>query len=446
MTDLVTYGRPAARYAPAAEEAPRIGGYAFAGTVLIGLFVVGFGIWAAIAPLASAAVATGTVKVETNRKTVQHLDGGVISAILVRDGDTVKAGQVLVRMDNLDAGADRDALTNQYLSAVALEARLVAQRDNQPFIPFPAELIASTDSTIGQVVLGQEQIFRDQRDLRDAQTQVWQQRMEQYAAQLPIVRSQIASAQRRHDLLAQQLATQQTLLGKKLALKSTVLDLEQQLAGADSDIAGATNSAAALASQIDEAKLQIAAIRRQFAETVSSDLRDAQVKRTALQQQLAKADAKFGRHDIVAPEDGVVMNSKYFAPGEVVPPGGAILDVVPQQEALTVEARIQPLDIDSVRADLPAKLRLVAFKQRTTPVLDGKVVSVSPDAKLDDRTGQPYYLATIDIDRKELAELPGVKLYPGMPVDVTVVTGERTLLEYLVQPLVDSFSHAFVEE
>jgi HlyD family secretion protein/epimerase transport system membrane fusion protein len=358
----------------------------------------------------------------------------------------VKAGQVLVQMDNLDAGADRDALTNQYLSAVALEARLVAQRDNQPSIPFPAELVASTDSTIGQVVLGQEQIFRDQRDLRDAQTQVWQQRMEQYAAQLPIVRSQIASAQRRHDLLAQQLATQQTLLGKKLALKSTVLDLEQQLAGAESDIAGATNSAAALASQIDEAKLQIAAIRRQFAETVSSDLRDAQVKRTALQQQLAKADAKFGRHDIVAPEDGVVMNSKYFAPGEVVPPGGAILDVVPQQEALTVEARIQPLDIDSVRADLPAKLRLVAFKQRTTPVLDGKVVSVSPDAKLDDRTGQPYYLATIDIDRKELAELPGVKLYPGMPVDVTVVTGERTLLEYLVQPLVDSFSHAFVEE
>lgn len=140
------------------------------------------------------------------------------------------------------------------------------------------------------------------------------------------------------------------------------------------------------------------------------------------------------------------MNSKYFAPGEVVPPGGAILDVVPQQEALTVEARVQPLDIDSVRADLPAKLRLVAFKQRTTPVLDGKVISISPDAKVDDRTGQPYYLATIDVDRKELAELPGVKLYPGMPVDVTIVTGERTLLEYIVQPLVDSFSHAFVEE
>jgi len=446
MTDLVTYDRGIERYSGSAREAPRIGGYAVAGAILIGLLVFGFGIWAAIAPLASAAVASGTVKVETNRKTVQHLDGGVISAILARDGDTVKAGQVLLQMDNLDAGADREALNNQYLSAAALEARLIAQRDDLPSIRFPVQLLSGHDGDIAQVLAGQEQIFRDQSSLRDAQIDVWNQRAGQYGTQLPLVESQIVSTQKRRDLLAEQLATQQALFAKKLTLKSSVLDLQQQLAAADSDVLGASNSAAALRSQIDEAKLQIAAIRRQFAETVSSDLRDAQVKRAALEQQLAKADARFGRHDVVAPEDGVVMNSKYFAPGEVVPPGGAILDVVPQQEALTVEARIQPLDIDSVRAGLSAKLRLVAYKQRTTPVLDGKVVSISPDAKVDDRTGQPYYLASIDIDSHELEQLPGVKLYPGMPVDVTVVTGERTLLEYILQPLLDSFSHAFVEE
>ena len=448
MTDLIIPDqRRVARYSTTqSDDGPPIGRYAAIGAGVIGLFVVGFGIWAAVAPVASAAVASGVITVETNRKTVQHLDGGVIAQILVRDGDAVKAGQVLLRMQGVDAEADRASLRNQYLSAEALEARLAAQRDGQASVDFPAELTAAPDPDIQKMLDGQRQIFHDQAELRDAQIQVWQQRRDQYTTQLQITLTQIAAAQKQRDLLDQQLATQRALLDKKLTLKSTVLAIEQQQAVADTDLATANNAAAALKSQIAEAALQIAAIQRQFAETASTDLRDAQVKRAALQQELSKADSKYQRHDIVAPEDGVVMNSKYFAAGEVVPPGGAVLDIVPQQEAMRVAARIQPLDIDNVRQGLTAKIRLVAYKQRTTPVLDGTVLSVSPDAKVDDHTGQSYYLATLEIDPREVAELPGVKLYPGMPVDVSVVTGDRTMLQYMMQPLEDGFAHAFVEE
>jgi HlyD family type I secretion membrane fusion protein len=221
---------------------------------------------------------------------------------------------------------------------------------------------------------------------------------------------------------------------------------ERQVAAATAQLAAVTSSVEGMRSQLAEARLQIDAIERQFAEKVSTELRDVQVRRAALEQKINKADARFGRHDIVAPQDGVAMNLRYFSAGAVVPPGGSILDLVPLEDALTVEARIQPIDIDSVRPDLPAKLRLVAYKQRTTPVLDGTVLRVSPDAKVDERSGHAYFVATIETDPDQLSRLHNVRLYPGMPVDVSVVTGERTMLDYIVQFLVDSFAQAFAEE
>ena len=446
MSDLVAYNPRLAPYAGPAREAPRIRGYAFTGLLVIALFVGGFGTWAAIAPLASAAVATGVVKVETNRKVLQHLEGGVISEILVRDGDAVQAGQALVRMDDVDSRADRDSLLEQLDSLRALEARLIAQRDGRADIDFPAELIASQDSAVTEVLEGQRRIFSDQQDLVRSQKLVLLQRIAQFETQLPLALSQVAASREIGEALVQQLETQRTLLAKELATKSSVLELERQLAAANDKLAAAESASEGTRSQLAEAKLQIEAIDSQFAEKVSTELRDVQIRRSAIEQQINKADARFGRHDVLSPQDGIVMNLRYFAAGSVVPPGGAILDLVPDNEALTIEARIQPIDIDSVREDLPAKIRLVAYKQRTTPVLDGRVARVSPDAKIDERSGQAYFIVNVEIDPGQLSQLTHVRLYPGMPVEVAVVTGERTMLDYLVQPMVDSFSRAFTEE
>lgn len=165
-----------------------------------------------------------------------------------------------------------------------------------------------------------------------------------------------------------------------------------------------------------------------------------------LQEQARKMSARIGRREIVAPESGTVVDLRYFTPGGVVPPGGPIMDIVPAEDRLVLEARVQPMDIDVVRPELPAIVRLVAFKQRRTPTLEGRVTLVSPDALTDDRTGQVYFTATVEVSPEEMARVPSAALYPGMPVDVAIVTGQRTLLAYLLQPLGDSFARAFREE
>jgi HlyD family secretion protein/epimerase transport system membrane fusion protein len=386
------------------------------------------------------------VKVDTNRKTIQHLEGGIIREILVHDGDLVKTGQVLVRLDSLDADADRDARQAKVDALTAQEARLIAERDNNAAVSFPEGLqVRRSEPLVREMLEGQEKIFADHRQATNDQVSVWTKRIEQYRAQIASLQAQITSTQDQIPLFEEQVKDQNFLFTKGLSLKPKMLELKRQLVAAKGDIEANKGKILSLQEQIGEADAQIMGVRSTQAKSVSEDLRDVQGKRSDAAEDLRKFVAKAGRTDVVAPQDGTVLNMKFFTVGGVIAPGGAILDLVPLQDKMVLEVKIQPLDIDVVRPQLPATVRFVAYKQRITPTVQGVVNWIAADATTDDKTNATYYLARVEVSAAELKRVPNVKLYPGMPVDVSIVTGERTLLAYLVQPLMDSFAHAFRE-
>jgi len=432
---------------PPVTARPPIDGLTKIALLIVLIFVGGFGLWAAIAPLSSAAVAPGAVKVDSNRKTIQHLEGGIIREILVRDGDVVKQGQILLRLDSLDANSDRDARRAKLDALNAQEARLIAERDNKPSIAFPKELQSRrNDNSVREILDGQDKIFSDHQRAMNDQIGVWVQRSEQYRAQIASLQSQITAVQKQIPLFEEQLRDQKFLFEKGLSLKPKMLELERQLVAAKGDIEANKGKVLSLQEQVGEADVQINAIRSAQAKAVSEELRDVQNKRSDAAEDLRKFVAKAGRTDVVAPQDGTILNMKFFTVGGVVAPGGAILDLVPLQDKMVLEVKVQPIDIDIVRPGLPATVRLVAYKQRITPTIQGAVTWVSADATTEEKTNSTYYLARVEVDAAAMRHLPHVKLYPGMPVDVSIVTGERTMLAYIVQPLVDSFAHAFREE
>lgn len=426
---------------------PPVGRYIAIGLVVFAVSIGGFGSWAALTPLASASMAPGIVKLDSNRKTIQHYDGGIIRDILVRDGDHVRQGQVLVRLDVVDARADFEMLLGQFDALQAREARLIAQRDGLDEIVFPERLIArESDVEVAKIFEGQRRIFADQARAIDAEVAVWRQRAEQY-------RTQIAAHKARFNPLAQQLisfeeehAIAAELLKRGFERRPRVLGLERQIAGTRSEIAVNEGQIATLREQTVEAELEITALREARARSGSEELREVQTQAVEISRRMHKSNAEVGRQDIVAPQDGVIVDLRYFTPGGVIAPGAEVMDIVPVEDKLIIEARVKPIDIDVVRAGLPANVHLVAFQQRTTPSLDGVVTMVSADALTDKRTGETYFLASIQVPPEEMARLPQVELYPGMPVDVAIVTGARTLLDYLAQPFTDSLAHAFRED
>ena len=425
---------------------PPVFGWIVAGFIVGGGVLSGFGAWAALAPLASAAMAPGVVKVDSHRKTVQHRDGGIIQEILVRDGDTVRQGQVLMRLDPLEAAADLGELEGQIEALQAREARLIAQRDGTG-IAFPDILAARRGvPAIATILDGQEKIFRDQAAALESGVQIWRKRIEQYKAQIAASDEQSTHLIEQQKIIEGDLNGARTLLAQGFGTKIRVSDLEMRMRSVAGDLAGIAGRSAMLIEQVGEVEAQIEGLRSEAARKVFEELREVQTSLSQAEKRTRKAKVRVERLDVVAPQDGVVMGQRFFTSGAVVAPGGALLDIVPNEDKLIIEARVQPLDIDIVRPELPATVRLVAFKQRTTPVLEGSVTSVSADALTDERTGQVYFAASVEVGPDQLEKVPDVKLYPGMPADVAIATGERTLFEYLLQPLTDSFAHAFREQ
>lgn len=426
---------------------PPIRSHVLGGLAVIGVMLGCFGCWAATAPLTSAAVAPGVVKVDTNRKTVQHLEGGIIREILVRDGDKVSQGQVLIRLDGLDAESDHDSVRGDLDALLAGEARLAAQRDRLAEIAFPRELLERrSEPAVAEAMAGQERIFSDQADVLKSEIEVWRQRIAQYHAQISGLASQIAAIEQQMPSLQEELKDARTLLKDGYGVKSRALGLQRQIAASEGEAEANRARIDSLRQQIAEAEAQIENVRASLVKTASERLREVQTKRSELEKILLKTGARAERREILAPADGVVMNLRHFTPGGVVAPGGDILDLVPIQDKMVLDVKIQPLDIDVVRPGLSATVRLVAFKQRVTPTVEGALTRVSADAEVDERSGATYFTATVEVNADQFKHLPEVKLYPGMPVDVSIVTGERTLLEYLFQPFTDSFAHAFREE
>ncbi|HZB92683.1 MAG TPA: HlyD family type I secretion periplasmic adaptor subunit [Stellaceae bacterium] len=419
-----------------------------AGSALIGIFVIGFGTWAAFAPLQSAAIAPGMVVSSSHRKTLQHLESGIIRTILVHDGDAVKAGQVLVTLDDTRAKADLAAIKGQLWDARAQEARLQAERDDVQEITFPADLEAQkSDPTVAATLAGQQKIFDTERLLQDSKVAAIGDRIKEVHEQIDGLQAELKALETRSSLLQQDIANVQMLVSKGLERKPHLLELLRDLAEVDGEHGDTLAQIAKAKQSIAEAQVDILSLQNDRQQEVAKDLRDTQKKLHELEEQDKAAADVLARTDIRAPEDGTVTDLRVHTPGGVVNAGEPLLDLVPQDDTLMIEARVRPQDIDGVREGLPAEVRLLPYRERRTPPIDATVTYVSADRIVDPHTHDAYYEAKLRVDPKELkAMAPEVKMVPGMPSEAMIKTGQTTVALYALSPLLDGFHHAFAEK
>jgi HlyD family secretion protein len=429
------------------EKRLRLRGLIIAGTLVAAAFFGGFGAWAALAPLASAAIAPGTVTVDSHRKTVQHLEGGIIAELLVRNGDDVAAGQVLLRLEDVESRAAFDLLKGQHRALLAQEARLIAERDGESEPAFAPELLSlSADPAVAEILAGQRRILASRNQVLEGQTAVLHQRIRQYEAEIESLKAQIDSGEVQLRFIAEELSGVGELFEKGLEKKSRLLALKREaarLTGMQGDYQGRITQAE---QGIAEARMESLSLKEQRDAEVATELREVQVELAEVTDKLRAAQSRLQRTEILAPQAGVVVNLRYFTAGGVIEPASPILEIVPAGERLVVDARLDPMNIDEVRAGMAAEVRLVAFKQRITPTIAGRVQQVSADALVDEQTMRTYYVARVEISPAELDGLNSVELYPGMPVEVMIATGERTALDYLLAPVAQSFQRAFREQ
>ena len=422
-------------------------------TILIGLvlMIILFGIvgtWASLVPLAAGAIAPGRVVAENNSKEVQHLEGGIVKEILVHEGDVVKAGQLLMRMDNTNAASKNEQVRGQYISTKATEARLIAERDNAPSITFAPDLLQqeATDPKVKEALETQRRLFKTRREGVEGQISVLNQKIAQSGEEIKGLREQVSADSKQLDLLNQEITVVEGLLKSGNALKPRLLALQRN----EADILGQRGQSQAMISRanqtINESKIAIINQRTTFLNSVVSDLKDTQVQLSTLEEQSRASADVVRRIDVTAPIDGTVTGLQIHTIGGVVKPGETMMSLVPSGDTLVVEAHVNPQDIDSVHPGLVAQVRLTAFKMRYLRPVSGTVKTVSADRFDDANTHESYYLARIEIPQSELADIGKVKLTPGMPADTLIVTGTRTMLSYVVHPIRESFGHAFHDQ
>jgi HlyD family type I secretion membrane fusion protein len=416
-----------------------------AGLVLIGVFIVGFLAWAALAPLDSAAIAQGRISVEGNRKTISHLEGGIVREILVRDGEEVKPGQVLVRLDDTKARATLEIVRGRELVSVAQEARLTAERDGLKTIAFPADILsaAATDLNVSKIVNGQINLFNARRDSHEQQIAILNKTIAQRKEEIAGLQGQIRSGGEQIRLLEEQLEDFEVLYKKGLARKSQIFDLRRRKAEVEGARSQYTSAIARAEQQIGEVMLRINDLKSQRSREIAEELRKEQADHADMSERRIAAEDVLKRTEIVASTAGTIVGLKVFTPGGVIAPGAALMDIVPSDDRLIVEARVDPGDIDGVHPGLMAQVRVTGLNIRTTRPVDGTVLSVSADRLTDERTGQPYYLAKIELTGDLKEALDGAPLRPGMPAEVMIHTGSRTALEYAFKPLTASLDRAF---
>ena len=427
--------------------APRTRWPALFGASVFLVFVVGFGAWSVMAPLAEAAIAPGIIKVEGNRRTVQHLEGGIVREILVRDGSKVQAGQVLVRLDDIQSDSTAEAQRAQRWALMAQDARLVAEmgKPGEP-IEFPPELLESNHPRARDAVRGQREVYEARTASLNSQLQVLRARIEQQQAAIRGAQGQMVATRNQLVLIRQEERMRQGLVAQGLARLPDLLALQRAMAGLEGTIQELTGQIDRANATIGEAERQIQQALDQRIQEVSTELREVRGKLAETEERLRASSDVQTRRDILAPESGTVVNLKLFTLGAVVRPGDTVLEIVPDHDRLLAEVNIQPSDIDVVFPGLKSEVRLPAFKQRLVPFLHGEVVWVAADVTTNEQTRQQYYPARIQIDREQMEKLPNVFLTPGMPVEAHVQIGERSFFRYMTQPIRDSFARAFREQ
>lgn len=417
---------------------------ALVGWLIIAAFFGGIGAWAATAPLNGAVVANAVVKVEGNRKSIQHLDGGIVKELRIKEGDKVTIGEVLIVLDETQARAEYDVLSQEYVVLRATEARLLAELDHAGELVMPEDLKArSADSYLKSVWNGQVSQFESRRAALEGQRSVLREKINQLGSQIVGAEAQVKAFTDQIKSIHAEAKDIAPLVERGLIARPRILQLERTAYGLEGQIADANANIAKARQAIAEQQQQIAQLDNDRMTDVTKDLRDTQAKMLEVIPKAMNAKAVLGRMEIRSPYAGRVVALNVFSVGGVIQRGDKILDIVPDQDSLTIEAQVAVEDISDVHPNMRAEVHLTAYKQRIVPIIHGDVVQISADRLTDPKTNNPYYVAFVQIDQAELADMPNIRLYPGMPATVMIPTVQRTAFDYIVGPLVMSFNHSF---
>lgn len=418
---------------------------AWLGVFFISVFLFGFGVWATVVPLAGGAIAPGIISPDSSKRTVQHLEGGIIRKLHVRDGDFVQKGQPLLVLESVQPKANHDVLLKQQTTLRITKIRLDAERENATRLDFPPELLNGGPGIMATIT-GQRQLFQARRATLTAKERILRQRMAQLTEQIKGFEAQVASTVRQLSLIAEEVEGKRQLERKGLLPKPQllrILRMEAEIEGRRGQYIASISQAE---QQIGEAELELVANEAERADQIATQLDQVQAELGELEEKLLASKDILSRTVIAAPVSGIVVGLQFKTESGVVQPGVPILDIVPAEDKLMIDARVSPIDIDVIHIGLKAQVQLSAFSTRSTPRVDGIVRSVSADRLVDEATSQPYYLARVEVERDELSRIgPDIELVPGMPADVLIVTGERTMVSYLFQPFMDAIWKTFRE-
>lgn len=405
-----------------------------------------FGVWAFFAPMDSSALAPGVVVVKSHRKTVQHLDGGIVAKILTKDGAIVKEGQPLLVLDDAQIKAQLEIARGQNITLAAQVVRLRAERDQLKKIDYPEILNDASDPRTTEAKSAENNVFNSHKSSHEGQIAVLNQRISQISSKIHGLQGQIDSKKQLVASYAEEIHDLKELLAEGFADKQRLRELERNHAMQTGDIAQLNSEIATNQMLISETRLQILQVQKQFQEEVASKLSEAQAQLNDANERVTATQDKLERVVIKAPASGMVLGLAAHTENGVITPGHPILDIVPQDAELVIEAQVSPMDIDRVTVGLQAEVRFSAFKQSKTPKMEGKVINISPDRLVDEKNGNPYYLARVELLPESKNKLGDLQLLPGMPAEVLINTGERTLFQYLAQPATNFFARSFIED
>ncbi|MES2207749.1 MAG: HlyD family type I secretion periplasmic adaptor subunit [Pseudomonadota bacterium] len=417
------------------------------GWLIILAGVGGFLLWASFAPLDKGVPLTGTVIVATNRKAIQHQSGGIVEDILVKEGDHVKAGQVLVKINSVQAKAQAEMSRGQFFSASAVEARLEAERDNKSSVTFSPELLASkSDARVIESMALQEQLFSSRRLAIQNELASINETIAGLKLQIQGIKESRESKKQQMQLLKEQLDNMRSLANDGYAPRNRVLELDRTYAQLSGSIAEDLGSSGRAQAQIAELMLHRLQRQQEYQKEVRQQLTDIRKEKEVLGHRLQAQDFDVAHTEVKAPVDGVIVGMNVFTREGVVGPGYRMMDIVPSDDALVIEGQLPVNLIDKVHAGLKVDLRFSAFNQNSTPHLAGTISQVSADRFVEEKSGLPYYKLKASVDKESLKSIEHLQIRAGMPVDIFVKTGERSLMSYLFKPIFDRAHTALREE
>lgn len=416
------------------------------GVIAAALFLGGIGTWAAMAPVSRASKADGVVVVEGSRRPVQHREGGPVGEVLVKEGQLVKAGDVLVRLDLSNIRAEVEVLTTRRVQVMAQLARYAAEAGDAKAITFPPELEGQrSDPDVANVLNQEERIFQAGRAAIQGHVGLLRQQIEGYNKQIEGLTGQVRETERQVDLIAEELVGLKQLLAKGLTPKSRVLALERESASLGSTLEGLHAQIAAAGNQIHSAELQIDQIQKDRRQEISSGLSEAGAQLAEIEPRLAAAHDSLSRVDLMAPVSGRVLGLAVHGPGATILPGQVVLEIVPDSAELIVKAKLNPNDVDQVRPGQQVDVHINAYKQRYQSILNGTVRSVSPDRIQTPNGDDAWFDAVITLNPDDLRRNQ-IDLVPGMSATSLIKTGERTVLQYFLDPLLRVYDFSLKED